>query len=125
MANGSINVAVSGPEATPPESNAMAVNVRGTKNDSASAMKYPGTRKYMIETPVMTRSMASPPAAETAMDRLMPIAFAEIAPALKSSTCRLRIWTAGSALMMNQPISMASGMSSHSFHPSVSAAPSA
>ena len=43
--------------------------------------------------------------------------LAEIAPALKSSTCRLRIWTAGSALMMNQPISMASGMSSHSFHP--------
>ena len=35
------------------------------------------------------------------MDRLMPIALAEIAPALKSSTCRLRMWTAGSALMMN------------------------
>ena len=32
MANGSMNVAVSGPEATPPESNAMAVNVRGTTN---------------------------------------------------------------------------------------------
>ena len=43
----------------------------------------------MIEMPVMTRSIASPPAAATAMDRLMPIALAEIAPALNSSTCLL------------------------------------
>ena len=37
MAKGSMKVAVSGPEATPPESNAMAVKVRGTKKLSASA----------------------------------------------------------------------------------------
>ena len=63
----------------------------------------------MIEMPVMTRSIASPPAAETAMDKLMPIALAEIAPALSSSTCLLSVWTAGSALMMNQPMSIARG----------------
>ena len=79
----------------------------------------------MIGTPVMTRSIASPPAAETAIDRLTPMARAEMAPALRSSTCLLRIWTAGSALMMNQPMSIASGMSSQIFQPSVSAAPSA
>ena len=45
----------------------------------------------MIEMPVMTRSIASPPAAETAMDKLMPIALAEIAPALNSSTCLLSV----------------------------------
>ena len=36
--NWSMNVAVMGPDATPPESNAMAVYMSGTKNDSASAM---------------------------------------------------------------------------------------
>ena len=38
MAKGSIKVAVRGPEATPPESKAMAVKVLGTKKDSPSAM---------------------------------------------------------------------------------------
>ena len=38
IAKGSMKVAVSGPEATPPESNAMAVKVGGTKNAMTSAM---------------------------------------------------------------------------------------
>ena len=37
--DGSMNVAVKGPDATPPESNAMAVNVRGTKKLKASAIR--------------------------------------------------------------------------------------
>ncbi len=37
MASGSKKVAVMGPEATPPESNAIAVNIFGTKNVSISA----------------------------------------------------------------------------------------
>ena len=37
MTNWSIKVAVMGPEATPPESNAMAVYMSGTKNDRPSA----------------------------------------------------------------------------------------
>ena len=65
----------------------------------------------MIEMPVMTRSIASPPAADTATDRLRPIERSEIAPALSSATCLLSVCTAGSALMMNQPISIASGAS--------------
>ena len=36
MARGSRNVAVMGPLATPPESNAIAVNMGGTKKDSTS-----------------------------------------------------------------------------------------
>ena len=38
IANGSKNVAVIGPEATPPESKAMAVKIFGTKKDKPSAM---------------------------------------------------------------------------------------
>ena len=37
IASGSMNVAVRGPEATPPESKAIAVNVRGTKKLKPSA----------------------------------------------------------------------------------------
>ena len=61
--------------------------------------------------PVSTRSMLSPMAADTAMDRLRRMARSEIAPWLSSSTCRFRVCTAGSALMMNQPITMATGTS--------------
>ena len=38
MAKGSKNVAVIGPEATPPESKAMAVKTGGTMKDNAMAM---------------------------------------------------------------------------------------
>ena len=55
--------------------------------------------------------MASPMAAATAMDRLMPMTLEEMAPALSSSTCLFSTWTAGSALMMNQPIRVARGIS--------------
>ena len=123
MAKGSMKVAVSGPEATPPESKAMAVKVRGTKKLRAMATRYPGMRKYRMGQPVMTRSMARPLAADTAMDRLSPMAFAEMAPALSSSTCLLRTCTAGSALMMNQPMTMAKGISSQRYR-SASAPPS-
>ena len=87
IANGSINVAVIGPDATPPESKAIAVKVCGTKNERISAVAYPGIRNHITEIPVNTRTMESPIAAETATDKLSPIAFADIAPALNSSTC--------------------------------------
>ena len=44
IANGSKNVAVIGPDATPPESKAIAVYILGTKNDNPSEIKYPGIR---------------------------------------------------------------------------------
>ena len=53
--------------------------------------------------------MASPMAPEIAMERVSPIAFSEMAPALNSVTCLFKTWTAGSALMINQPISIARG----------------
>ena len=73
--------------------------------------------------PVSTRTIARPFAAATATDRLTPMARAVMVPALSSSTCRLRIWTAGSALMMYQPMSMDTGTSSHTRQPTVSCAP--
>src|SRR5699024_7187418 len=104
-------VAVMGPEATPPESKAMAVKMGGTTKVRARATRYPGTTKYRMGRPVSTRIMARPLAMATATHRLRPMALAEMAPLVRSSTCLFSTWTAGSALMMNQPISTASGIS--------------
>ena len=41
-ANGRIKLDVNGPDATPPESNAMDVYILGTKNESAKDIIYPG-----------------------------------------------------------------------------------
>ena len=95
--NGSKNVAVIGPDATPPESNAIAVNIFGTKNVNPRATAYPGSRNHKIEIPVSTRTIASPRENATPMDRLIPIAFAEMAPEVSSSTCSVNTYTAGSA----------------------------
>ena len=63
-----------GPEATPPESNAMAVKIFGTKKDRQRAMVYPGMRNHKMEMPVSTRSMAIPTDAATPRDRDIPMA---------------------------------------------------
>ena len=86
MAKGSRKVAVMGPEATPPESNAMAVNIFGTKKDKQIAITYPGTINHRIDIPVSTRIMAIPTDAATPSDRLRPMAFPGIAPEVISST---------------------------------------
>ena len=62
--------------------------------------------------PVSTRTMASPVASAMAIERLRPMAFSDTAPALISSTCLLSTCTAGSAEIMNQPMTMAMGTSS-------------
>ena len=100
IASGNRKVAVIGPEATPPESNAIAVNNFGTKNVSIKAIKYPGTKNQRILIPVNTRIIASPTDEATPIDKLVPIAFAEIAPEVISSTCFVRTNTAGSARTM-------------------------
>ena len=51
IANGSKKVAVIGPDATPPESKAMAVNILGEMKVSPNAMTYPGTKKYITDIP--------------------------------------------------------------------------
>ena len=97
MAKGKRNVAVIGPEATPPESKAIAVKILGTKNVKIKAIKYPGTKNHIMDIPVSTLNMASPTEAATPIDKLVPIALAEIAPEVISSTCLVSTNTAGSA----------------------------
>ena len=97
MANGRRNVAVIGPDATPPESNAIAVNIFGTKNESTSAAAYPGMINQKMDIPVSTRIIASPRDTATPMERLMLMAPAVIVPEVMSSTCFVRTNTAGSA----------------------------
>ena len=96
-ANGSKKVAVIGPDATPPESNAIAVNIFGTDIVRTNASAYPGTRNHRIEIPVSTRIIANPRENATPSDRLYPIAFPGIAPEVSSSTCSISTYTAGSA----------------------------
>ena len=90
-------VAVIGPDATPPESNAIAVNIFGTDIVRTNASAYPGTRNHKIEIPVSTRIIANPRENATPSDRLYPIAFPGIAPEVSSSTCSISTYTAGSA----------------------------
>ena len=111
MTNWSMNVAVIGPEATPPESKAIAVYISGTKKERISAIAYPGIANHSIDIPVMTRSIEMPIASAIAMERLRRIVLPGIVPALTSSTCFSRTMTAGSAEIMNQPRSIAKGMS--------------
>lgn len=89
MARGSRNVAVIGPEATPPESKAIAVKMGGTKNVMIMEKRYAGMRMYQIEIPVMTRTIASPTETATPIQRAKPIDFPLILPSVTSSTCCL------------------------------------
>ena len=75
-----------GPDATPPESNAIAVKIFGTKNDKISAMAYPGITNQKMDIPVSTRTIASPRDTATPIERLRLIAPALMAPEVMSST---------------------------------------
>ena len=77
MAKESKKVAVMGPEATPPESKAMAVKILGTKRVKIRAIKYPGINKYIMEIPVITLIIANPTERHTPMDKPLPMAEAE------------------------------------------------
>ena len=65
-----------------------------------------------MEIPVSTRSMDRPMASAMATERLRWMTLPGIAPALTLSICFSSTPTAGSAEMMNQPSTMASGTSS-------------
>ena len=97
MARGSMKVAVMGPDATPPESKAMAVKMGSVKKVRPRAMAYPGTTKYQMEIPVSTRVMARPTEMETPMDRVFIMTDLLMAPEVTCSTCSLSTCTAGSA----------------------------
>ena len=68
--------------------------------------------------------MARPIASAIATDRLSLIVLPGIAPALTSSICFSSTATAGSAEMMNQPSSVASGISSAFVQPQARPLPS-
>ena len=59
-AKGSKKLAVIAPEATPPESKAIAVNISGTKKVKTNAIKYPGIKKYIMLRFNKILSIASP-----------------------------------------------------------------
>ncbi len=107
IAKGSRKVAVMGPEATPPESNAMAVKMCGVTKARPHAMRYPGTSTYITGMCMLTRSIARPLATATPMERHRPIDWCETAPPVMSSTWRLSTPTAGSAETMKKPTTAA------------------
>ena len=83
-ASGRTKLAVIAPEATPPESKAIAVNMSGTKTVKTNAIQYPGIRKYIIGMCKIILSIASPTDAATPHIKLVLNAFFGIAPAVIS-----------------------------------------
>ncbi len=67
----------------------------------------------MIEIPVRTRIMDNAREMETPTERPIPIARAEIAPSVISSTCLFKTYTAGSAFTIKKPMIIAIGMMIH------------
>ena len=61
------------PEATPPESKAMAVNICGQNKVRERAKAYPGMRNHQMLAPVLTRNMAMATATPTPSDRVPSI----------------------------------------------------
>ena len=66
-----------------------------------------------MEIPVITRIMASPRDTATPTESPAPMAPAEMAPSVISSTCLFKTYTAGSALTMKYPMTMAMGTRIH------------
>ena len=109
-ASGNKNVAVIGPEATPPESNAIAVKILGTKKVKTKAINKPGTIIYMIEKSKTILVSDRPIAKETPTDKENNITLSDIAPSVICSTCLVKIATAGSTLTIKKPIIMPKGI---------------
>ncbi len=105
LAKGNKNVAVSGPDATPPESNEIAVKIDGTNFIISNAKKYPGIKYHQIEIPVRILTSARATESATPIPKQTPKTFPLISPSVTSSTCFLRTITAGSAETIKYPIS--------------------
>ena len=78
----STNVDVNGPEATPPESNAIPVNKSGEKIISIKAMMYPGIKMKRRFTPAIERHKERPMAMAVPTDRKTSSTFRLIVPPL-------------------------------------------
>ena len=90
IAKGSRNVAVIGPDATPPESKAIAVNSFGAANVKSNATEYPGIKNHITDIPVITLIMANPRDNATPIESDKDMAFSGMDPAVMFSTCLLR-----------------------------------
>ena len=97
------NVEVSGPEATPPESNAIPENIDGQKIIKIIEIIYPGIRMNFKLNPNTARSNASPIAKDVPTERKIKRYFLLIVPPETLSTCSLKTQTAGSAQTINAP----------------------
>ncbi len=86
-----------GPEATPPESKAMAVKRGGQAKVSTRAMRYPGMRYHQMLIPVSTRIMEMATETETPAERAMSMKRLLMCPPETSSTWLFSTHTAGSA----------------------------
>ena len=102
-ANESTKVEVIGPEATPPESNAIAVKVSGHQIINKSAITYPGTIMYIKLNPKIPRIIVRPIAIAAPIERKININFRFIVPPLNDSTCSVKTQTAGSAQTTTAP----------------------
>ena len=100
MLSASRKVAVMGPDATPPESNAIEEKTSSVKKVRSRATNYPPVRKFMMEMPVSARRIAMPTEMPTPAPSAKDSAFFGIAPAVTSSTWCSSTCTAGSAATM-------------------------
>ena len=99
----STNVEVNGPEATPPESNAIPVNRSGQNIIKTKAMTYPGIKMKRKLIPRIERHKESPIAIAVPTDKKTRRTFRLIVPPLTASTCSLKTQTAGSAQTIIAP----------------------
>ena len=100
FAIGRTNEETIAPLATPPESNAIPVNIEGQKIIRIKAAAYPISNTHITLNPAIIRKKLSATANDTPAQSPRFIAFAVIAPALACSTSLFRTYTAGSAATM-------------------------
>ena len=110
MSRASTKVLDSGPDATPPESKAMAVKRRGHAKLSAIAAAYQGARMYQMLKPSRTRHMERPTDAATPRARAVRSTGLRMFPPDTSSTLSVSTQIAGSAQTTSAPSTNPRGM---------------
>ena len=101
--NDKTKVEVRGPDATPPESNAMPEKSEGEKIIKIIAITYPGIKIYFKLKPLTALHNDSPIAIAVPTERKIKRNFLLIVPPETLSTCSLKTHTAGSAQTMIAP----------------------
>lgn len=104
MARGSKKHVVMTPEAAPPESKAITVNILGVTRVSIITNMYIGIMKYSMDIPVSTLVSDNNTAMATPIDRQKLISFLDMLPPVMFSICSVKIFTDGSAVTEKYPI---------------------